>query len=115
MVNYAERHRADLRVGTAITEGTANFLINRRMNKSQQMRWTRLGTDRLLQDRSDAPSTTGPSAPDLGRDLIQLRRAHRPFWRPEPPHPAIPFRRKTTDQYTRIPKFWTVPPDMVTC
>jgi hypothetical protein len=35
LVNYAERHRADLRVGTAITEGTANFLVNRRMNKSQ--------------------------------------------------------------------------------
>jgi hypothetical protein len=34
LVNYAERHRAGLRVGTAITEGTANFLVNRRMNKS---------------------------------------------------------------------------------
>ena len=32
LVNYAERHRAGLRVGTAITEGTANFLGNRRMN-----------------------------------------------------------------------------------
>src|SRR3984957_17780471 len=31
MVNYAERHRAGLRVGTAITEGTANSLVNRRM------------------------------------------------------------------------------------
>src|SRR5271156_1957736 len=39
LVNYAERHRAELRVGTAITEGTANFLVNRRMAKSQQMRW----------------------------------------------------------------------------
>jgi len=38
LVNYAARHRAGLRVGTAITEGTANFLVNRRMNKSQQMR-----------------------------------------------------------------------------
>ena len=36
LVNYAQRHRAGLRVGTAITEGTANFLVNRRMNKSQQ-------------------------------------------------------------------------------
>ena len=33
LVNYAERHRAGLRVGTAITEGTANFLVNRRMTK----------------------------------------------------------------------------------
>jgi len=49
LVSYAERHRAGLRVGTAITEGTANFPVNRRMNKSQQMRWSRRGADLLLQ------------------------------------------------------------------
>jgi hypothetical protein len=51
LVDYAERHRAGLRVGTALTEGTANFLVNRRMAKSQQMRWSRRGADRLLQVR----------------------------------------------------------------
>src|SRR3954466_14814570 len=51
LVDYAERHRAGLRVGTALTEGTANFLVNRRMAKAQQMRWTRRGADRLLQLR----------------------------------------------------------------
>jgi hypothetical protein len=51
LVNYAEPYRAGLRVGTAITEGTANFLVNRRMNKSQQMRWSRRGADLLLQVR----------------------------------------------------------------
>jgi hypothetical protein len=51
LVNYARRHRAGLRVGTSITEGTANFLVNRRMNKSQQMRWSRRGADLLLQVR----------------------------------------------------------------
>ena len=51
LVNYAERHRAGRRVGTALTEGTANFLVNRRMAKSQQMRWSRRGADRLLQVR----------------------------------------------------------------
>ena len=51
LVDYGERHRAGLRVGTALTEGTANFLINPRMNKSQQMRWSRRGADRLLQVR----------------------------------------------------------------
>jgi hypothetical protein len=51
LANYAERHRAGLRVGTSITEGTANFLVNRRMNKSQQMRWSRRGADLLLQVR----------------------------------------------------------------
>src|SRR5919107_506407 len=51
LVNYGERHRAGLRVGTALTEGTANFLVNRRMAKSQQMRWSRRGADQLLQVR----------------------------------------------------------------
>ena len=54
LVNYAERHRAGLRVGTSLTEGTANFLVNRRMNKSQQMRWSRRGADLLLQVRCAA-------------------------------------------------------------
>jgi hypothetical protein len=51
LVNYAQRYRAGLRVGTALTEGTANFLVNRRMNKLQQMRWSRRGADLLLQVR----------------------------------------------------------------
>src|SRR5215218_9761489 len=51
LANYAKRYRAGERVGTSITEGTANFLINRRMNKSQQMRWSRRGADLLLQVR----------------------------------------------------------------
>jgi hypothetical protein len=51
LVNYAERYRVGLRVGTALTERTANFLVNRRMNKSQQMRWSRRGADLLLQVR----------------------------------------------------------------
>lgn len=45
-----ERH-LEMRVGNAITEGTANFLVNRRMNKSQQMRWSRRGADLLLKVR----------------------------------------------------------------
>jgi hypothetical protein len=51
LVNYAKRYRTGDRVGTSITEGTANFLVNRRMNKSQQMRWSRNGADLLLQVR----------------------------------------------------------------
>ncbi len=51
LVNYAARYRAGVRVGTSVTEGTANFLVNRRMNKSQQMRWSRRGADLLLQVR----------------------------------------------------------------
>ena len=51
LVNHAERYRAGQRVGTSVTEGTANFLVNRRMNKSQQMRWSRRGADLLQQVR----------------------------------------------------------------
>ena len=51
LVDYAERHRAGLRVATAITEGTANFLVNHCMNKSQQVRWSRRDADLLLQVR----------------------------------------------------------------
>jgi hypothetical protein len=51
LVNYAARYRAGMRVGTAVTESTANFLVNRRMNKSQQMRWSRRGADLVLQVR----------------------------------------------------------------
>jgi len=51
LANYAARYRAGMRVGTAGTEGTANFLVNRRMNKSQQMRWSRRGADLVLQVR----------------------------------------------------------------
>jgi hypothetical protein len=51
LANYAERHRAGSRVGTALTEGTDNFLANRRMNKVRQMRWSRRGADLLLQVR----------------------------------------------------------------
>jgi hypothetical protein len=51
LVNYAERYRAGLRVGISVTEGTANFLVNRRMNKSLQMRWSPRGADIPLQVR----------------------------------------------------------------
>ena len=51
LTNYARRYRAGQRVGTSITEGTANFLVNRRMNKLQQMRWSRRGANLLLQVR----------------------------------------------------------------
>ena len=58
MVNYAERCRAGLRVGTAITEGHPNFLVNCRMNQSQQMRWTRQGTNLPLQVRGAIYNST---------------------------------------------------------
>jgi hypothetical protein len=51
-------NRTGSRVGTALTEGTANFLVNRRMNKAQQMRWSRRGADLLLQVRCAVYNST---------------------------------------------------------
>ena len=52
MINYARRHQEGARVGTSQTESAANFLVNKRMNKSQQMRWSEIGARRLLQVRA---------------------------------------------------------------
>ena len=82
LVNYAERHRAGQRVGTAITEGTANFLVNRRMNKSQQMRWSRNGADLCF--RFVALSTMARSVPTTD-ESSDLRTTH--FRRRSPPDP----------------------------
>jgi hypothetical protein len=76
LVNYAERHRAGLRVGTAITEGTANFLVNRRMNKSQQMRWSRRGADLLLRVRCAVYNGTLGS--DFGQKFRPANDQHPP-------------------------------------
>ena len=51
LADYGKRHRAGLRVGTALTEGMANFLGSRRMAKWQQMRSSQRGADQLLQVR----------------------------------------------------------------
>jgi hypothetical protein len=58
LVNYAERCRAGLRVGTSITEGTANFLVNRAYEQVA-----------ICCSRSVARSTTAPSVSGLGVDL----------------------------------------------
>jgi hypothetical protein len=91
LVNYAERHRAGLRVGTAITEGTANFLVNRRMDKCQQMRWSRRGADLLLQVRCAVYNgTLGLTLDkDSGQPTIRTRESHR---RMTPELAAVPTR-----------------------
>ena len=59
LVDHAERHRAGLRVGTSVTEGTANFLVNRRIQQlarhgravdqggKNAVTWTRLSCRRF--------------------------------------------------------------------
>jgi hypothetical protein len=43
---------AGQRVGTSLAEGMAENLVNRRMNNSQHMRWSRDGALHLLQIRA---------------------------------------------------------------
>jgi hypothetical protein len=54
-------------VGTAITEGSANFLVNRRMNKSQQMRWELCAARRSMR--------AGPSFQPLRGRIMRRRKA----------------------------------------
>src|SRR5215203_3106412 len=77
LVDYAERHRAGQRVGTALTEGTASFLVNRRMAKAQQMRWARRGADRRLQVR--CALYNGTLGTDFGQKFLPANDPHPPM------------------------------------
>ena len=52
IVDYCSRQRSGQRVSTSLVESAVNRLVNRRMNKSQQMRWSPVGAHRLLQVRA---------------------------------------------------------------
>ena len=49
---YRAEHRAGQRISTSPVESAMNHLINHRMNKKQQMRWTPEGAHHLLQVRT---------------------------------------------------------------
>ena len=48
LVDYGLRYRQGKSIGTASTEGLANTLVNRRMNKLQQMRWSAAGAHAVV-------------------------------------------------------------------
>lgn len=48
LADYASHWRQGERVSTAHVESTVNQLVNQRMCKKQQMRWTRLGAQYLI-------------------------------------------------------------------
>ena len=52
LVNYGLRHRQGQSIGTATTEGLANTLVNQRMNKLQQMRWSATGAHAVITVRA---------------------------------------------------------------
>src|SRR6202050_4247747 len=81
LVNCAKRRRASLRVGTSITEGTANFLVNRRMNKSQQMRWSRRIAMRLQHAKLAASSLSTDEPGRMQAKAFIIEQVERLRWR----------------------------------
>ena len=53
MANYGRRYRGGQRISTAFVESAVNQLIDKRMSKSQQMRWSPVGAHALLQVRAE--------------------------------------------------------------
>jgi hypothetical protein len=67
------RHQ-DEPISTAVTESTVQWLLHRRMNAQQQMRWSPRGAHLMLKVRTAAANGT------LERDLAVAERwARRPF------------------------------------
>jgi hypothetical protein len=53
LANYGRRYRNGERISTAFMESAVNQLIDKRMSKSQQMRWSPMGAHALLQVRAE--------------------------------------------------------------
>jgi hypothetical protein len=53
LANYGQRYRSGRRISTAFMESAVNQLIDKRMSKSQQMRWSPMGAHALLQVRAE--------------------------------------------------------------
>ncbi len=52
LIDYGERYRAGKPISTSRAESTVNQLVNARMNKRRQMRWSPRGAHRVLQVRA---------------------------------------------------------------
>lgn len=53
LINYGKRYRSGARISTSFIESAVNQLLDKRMSKSQQMRWSHYGAHLLLQVRSE--------------------------------------------------------------
>ena len=80
VTNYRRRQRDGLRAATSLVESSVNSLVNHRMNKRRQMRWSEHGAQQLLQVRTAV--VTGeferlslPSEQAGVRDWIELAMA----------------------------------------
>jgi hypothetical protein len=52
LIDYGQRHRAGKPISSSRAESTVNQLVNARMNKRRQMRWSPVGAHRMLQVRA---------------------------------------------------------------
>jgi hypothetical protein len=76
IIDYATARRREEPISTAITESTVQWLLHRRMNAQQQMRWSPKGAHLMLKVRTSAVNST------LERDhAVAERWARRPFRR----------------------------------
>lgn len=76
IIDYATARRCGEPISTAITESTVQWLLHRRMNAQQQMRWSPRGAHLMLKVRTAAMNGT------LDREYaIAERWARRPFRR----------------------------------
>jgi hypothetical protein len=76
IIDYATARRCKEPISTAVTESTVQWLLHRRMNARQQMRWTPRGAHLMLKVRCAVMNGT------LDRDhALAERRACRPFRR----------------------------------
>jgi hypothetical protein len=76
IIDYATARRCEEPISTAITESTVQWLLHRRMNAQQQMRWSPRGAHLMLKVRTSVANGT------LDRDhAVAERWARRPFRR----------------------------------
>src|SRR4051812_48626739 len=58
IIDYATARRSDEPISTAITESTVQWLLHRRMDASQQMRWSPRGAHLMLKVRTSVMNGT---------------------------------------------------------
>jgi hypothetical protein len=76
IIDYATARRCKKPISTATTESTVQWLLHRRMNAQQQMRWSPRGAHLMLKVRCAVMNGT------LDRDhVIAETSAHRPYRR----------------------------------
>ena len=76
IIDYATARRQKQPITTAITESTVQWLLHRRMNAKQHMRWSPRGAHLMLKVRTATANET------LERDhAVAERWARRPYWR----------------------------------